>query len=101
MVYTDPQKPTERVYRSSMQHGDRFHFCSDGCKAVFDKEPEKYIQAWMPPQQIFQGNCGGATIPEVLKYYNFTEHDGGEHLHSRDHANWTAWKGLDKTEKAA
>jgi phenol hydroxylase P3 protein len=101
MVYTDPNKPTERVYRQSTHQGEKFHFCSDGCKSVFDHEPEKYVQAWMPPHQIFQGNCGGPTIPDVLKYYHFSENDGGEYLHARDYKNWNLWKGLDKDDQAA
>ena len=29
----------------------------DGCKDIFDYEPEKYVQAWLPVHQIYQGNC--------------------------------------------
>jgi phenol/toluene 2-monooxygenase (NADH) P3/A3 len=101
MVYTDPKNPTQRVYRETMYKGDRFHFCSDACKEIFEHEPEKMSQAWLPPHQIFQGNCGGATIPEVLKHYHFTENDGGEFLHSRDNANWNLWKGLTPDVEAA
>jgi len=89
------------VYKHSTYNGDKFHFCSDGCKSVFDHEPEKYVQAWLPPHQIFQGNCGGPTIPDVLKYYHFSENDPGEFLHSRDNANWNEWKGLNKDDEAA
>jgi phenol hydroxylase P3 protein len=101
MVYTDTSRPTERVYKHSTFNGDKFHFCSDGCKSVFDHEPEKYVQAWLPPHQIFQGNCGGPTLPDVLKYYHFSENDPGEFLHSRDYANWNEWKGLNKNDQAA
>ena len=31
--------------------------CSDGCKWIFEREPEKYVQAWLPVHQIYQGNC--------------------------------------------
>jgi phenol/toluene 2-monooxygenase (NADH) P3/A3 len=101
MLYTDPKNPTQRVYRETMYKGDRFHFCSDACKEIFEHEPEKMSQAWLPVHQVFQGNCGGATIPDVLKYYNFSENDGGEFLHSRDNANWNLWKGLTPDEEAA
>jgi phenol hydroxylase P3 protein len=37
----------------------------------------------------------------VLKFYNFSENDGGEFLHSRDNANWNLWKGLTPDEEAA
>lgn len=71
--------------------GERYNFCSDGCKWIFEREPRKYIQAWLPVHQILQGNCGGATIPEVLEWSGITEHDSGEFTTSRDAANFTKW----------
>ena len=57
---------------------------------IFDNEPEKYIQAWLPTHQVYQGNCfpegadpsqpGFEPLTEVLKYYNFNP--------GRD--NWTS-----------
>ena len=36
----------------------KYHCCSDGCKHIFDNEPEKYSQAWLPVHQILPGgNC--------------------------------------------
>ena len=49
------------------------------------------MQAWLPVHQIYQGNCGGTTIPEVLAWYGFQDGDGGEYLSSRDKANWDKW----------
>ena len=49
------------------------------------------VQAWLPVHQIYQGNCGGATIPDVLAWYKMTPNDGGEYLGSRDNKNWLAW----------
>ena len=72
-------------------HGERFITCSDGCKWVFEREPEKYVQAWLPVHQIYQGNCGGTTIPEVLDWYGFAEGDAGEYLTSPDKVNWDKW----------
>lgn len=30
---------------SSEYQGQTYYFCSGGCKAAFDKEPQKYVQA--------------------------------------------------------
>ena len=57
MAFTEPDDPTKICYRESDYLGNKYHFCSDGCKDIFDNEPEKYVQAWMPVQQIYQGNC--------------------------------------------
>ena len=91
MLFTEPGDPTTICQRSSTFEDEHFNFCSDGCKNIFDHEPEKYVQAWLPVHQIFQGNCGGATIPDVLAWYKMTPNDGGEYLGSRDNKNWLAW----------
>jgi phenol hydroxylase P3 protein len=95
MVFTDVVKgtPMEPSYRVSEYKGDKYHTCSDACKDIFEHEPEKYSQALIPPQQIYQGNCGGATIPEVLNWYNFTDGIGGEYKGSIDETNWKKWHG--------
>ncbi len=28
---------------TSVYHGVIYHFCSSGCKAAFDKDPERYV----------------------------------------------------------
>ncbi len=95
MAFTEPGDPTRICYRESEYGGDRYHFCSDGCKDIFDHEPEKYIQAWLPPHQIFQGNCGGASIDDVLRHYRFnTGADNLDYVGSPDEERWLQWKGL-------
>jgi phenol hydroxylase P3 protein len=49
----------------------------------------------MPVHQIYQGNCGGATVPDVLNWYhlNFGV-DNFDYADSQDRKNWRAWKGL-------
>jgi phenol hydroxylase P3 protein len=88
----DPRKPSVREidYREM-----RFTFCSDGCKDIFEHEPEKYIQAYIPPQQIYQGNCGGAKdIFEYAKWLNLEiDVDTGGFRGSPDQANWSRWHG--------
>ena len=93
MTFTEPGKLDTIAVRSSEFRGERFNFCSDGCKWIFDREPEKYVQAWLPVHQIYQGNCGGATIPDVLAWYGIQHgSDNGEYLTSPDKASWDEWK---------
>ena len=100
MLFTEVSKddPMQIAYRVSEFNGEKFHTCSDGCKDIFDHEPEKYVNAWLPVHQIFQGNCGGATIPDVLNWYHFKPEDGGDYVGSVDEARWKAMHG--KTEES-
>lgn len=92
MGFTEPDDPTKICFRSSQYKGDIYHFCSDGCKDIFDYEPEKYIQSWLPVHQIYQGNCGGATVPEVLNWYNLQPgKDNGDYNGSPDQQMWDQW----------
>jgi phenol hydroxylase P3 protein len=94
MVFTEVETdPMQISYRVTEHGGDKYHFCSDGCKDIFEFEPEKYVQAWLPVHQIFQGNCGGPTIPDVLDWYKFKPEDSGDYIGSQDHARWQEWKG--------
>ena len=93
MIFTEPDDPTKICYRESDYNSMKYHFCSDGCKDIFDYEPEKYVQAWLPVHQIYQGNCGGTTLPEVLAWYGMTPDDSGEYDESADRKNWEAWTG--------
>ena len=92
MIFTEPDDPTKICFRNSEYEGDKYHFCSDGCKDIFDYEPTKYVQSWLPVHQIFQGNCGGATIPEVLDWYHLN--NGADNLDyegSPDQKVWEDW----------
>lgn len=91
MIFTEAGNPLKICQRDSVYRGERFNFCSDGCKWIFDREPEKYVQAWLPVHQIYQGACGGPTVPDVLAWYGIQEGDGGEHVGSLDHQHWAAW----------
>ena len=102
MIFTEVETdPMQLSFRVSEYKGDKYNTCSDGCKDIFDHEPEKYAQAWLPVHQIFQGNSGGATIPEVLEWYKFAPEDGGDYIGSQDHARWQEWKGADDKVKQA
>jgi len=91
MGFTEPGQPGLQSQRFSMHQGERYNTCSDGCQWIFEREPEKYRQAWLPVHQIYQGNCGGPTIPDVLKWYGIQSGDGGEYLDSEDAKNWERW----------
>ena len=104
MLFTEPGDPTKICYREVDYKGNKYHFCSDHCKAIFEHEPEKYVQAWLPVHQIYQGNCfpegtdptveGFDALGAVLKYYNL-EH-GRDNLDfdiSEDKKNFAEWRG--------
>jgi len=104
MFFTEPDDPTKICYRETEYRGEKFHFCSDGCKDIFCDEPEKYIQAWLPVHQIYQGNCFPADVDptapdfnplaEVLRYYGMNVgHDSGDYEGSPDSRNWESWTG--------
>jgi YHS domain-containing protein len=47
MKVTDPvckmQIDSEKAAATSEYKGQKFYFCAPGCKAKFDKEPEKFL----------------------------------------------------------
>ncbi|WP_175697929.1 aromatic/alkene/methane monooxygenase hydroxylase/oxygenase subunit alpha [Burkholderia ambifaria] len=104
MLFTEPGNPTKIGARESNYLGNKFHFCSDHCKEIFDHEPQKYVQAWLPVHQIHQGNCfppdadptaeGFDPLAAVLDYYavqmgrDNLDFDGSE-----DQKNFAAWRG--------
>ena len=91
VIFTEPGDPTTISVRETEFEGEKYHTCSNGCQWIFEREPKKYVQAWLPVHQIYQGNCGGPSVPEVLEWYGFDEGDGGEYKGSRDHQNWLKW----------
>ena len=84
MAFTEMSDPTQVSYRESIYNDERFHFCSDPCKSIFDNEPEKYVNAWLPVHQILQGNCGGGGLDKVMEYYHL---DDGCLLYTSDAAD--------------
>ncbi len=92
MGFTEPDDPTKICFRSSEYGGDTYHFCSDGCKDIFDYEPEKYVSSWLPVHQIFQGNCGGADLGDVLKWYKINVGaDNLDYSQSPEAELWKQW----------
>ena len=95
MGFTEVGNPGLQAQRHSVYEGERYNMCSDGCKWIFDREPWKYRQAWLPVHQIYQGNCGGPTLPDVMAWYGLEEGDYGEYIGSKDHQNWERWHSAD------
>jgi len=105
MFFTVPGDPSKIAYHESHYSGDKYHFCSEHCKEIFDDEPEKYVQAWLPVHQIFQGNCFKPDadptaadfnpLAEVLRYYNINfGHDNLDFNGSDDQKNFDLWRGM-------
>ncbi len=103
MVFTEPGEPTHTCYRELDYDGAKYHFCSDHCRAIFMAEPAKYIQAWLPVHQIYQGHCfapgadpaqpGFDPLQSVLAYYELVP--GSDNLDfegSIDQRNFAAWR---------
>ena len=68
---TEPDDPQTQCVRIVESHGTKHHCCSDGCADIFRGEPEKYVQALIPPQQVYRGEAGGARdIFEYAKWLN-------------------------------
>jgi len=91
MGFTEADSPFTICQRSVVFEGERYNFCSDGCQNIFEHEPVKFRQAWLPVHQIYQGNCGGADLGDVLQWYGMQPGDGGEYLGSPDNRNWLRW----------
>lgn len=91
MCFPDRDHPETQAQFHSEHRGEHVNLCSAGCKWVFDREPEKYLQAWLPVHQILGGNCGGPTVPDVLAWYGFTDDDSGEYVGSSDQRHWLDW----------
>lgn len=105
MIATEPGDDTAMTHFEGAYLGDKFHFCSAGCRDIFEGDPAKYAQAWLPAHQILQGHCflpeADPSAPdfdptaEVLKYYHLQSgHDNMDYQGSPDETNWLKWKGL-------
>ncbi|HRQ59131.1 MAG TPA: aromatic/alkene/methane monooxygenase hydroxylase/oxygenase subunit alpha [Azoarcus taiwanensis] len=105
MLFTEPGDPTKTCYRETTFKGEKYHFCSDHCKKIFDDEPEKYVQSWLPVHQIYQGNCfpegtdptaeGFDPLAAVLQYYHLEfGRDNLDFEGSEDQKNFDAWRGM-------
>ena len=109
LVFSEPDDPKTTSHRESTFNGEKYHTCSDGCRDIFEHEPEKYIHAWLPVHQIYQGNCfpegtdptveGFKPLDAVLDYYGFNNgRDNGAYEGSEDQTNWLKWQAMNTAE---
>ncbi|WP_272991101.1 YHS domain-containing protein, partial [Spongiibacter tropicus] len=101
VIFTEKDDPTAFSHRQWQYEGERYHFCSEGCCDIFKNEPEKYVQAWLPVHQIYQGNCGGADVGTVVsEYYHIKPGtDNLEYVDSPDHRRWLEIQGKSPAAK--
>jgi phenol/toluene 2-monooxygenase (NADH) P3/A3 len=73
---------------------ETYHFCSDGCQHIFEHEPEKYVQAWLPMPQLFQEPVNG-DLGEWMKWVSLLDgKDNGDYAGSEDQKNFETWRGM-------
>lgn len=97
MIFSEPDDPGTIAFRVSEFRGDKYHTCSDGCHDIFEHEPGKYVQSWLPVHQVFQGNCGGASLDDVVKWYHINPGaDNLDYVGSPDEKRWKEWNGVKK-----
>lgn len=99
MVFSEPGQPEVTAFRTSTYQGETYHTCSDGCKHIFDNEPHKYVQAWLPVHAILSGECG--PLDKLYDYWGVDPEDHGLYNGSADERNWLRWTGAEKPETAA
>lgn len=91
MIFDEPGQPGgNTAFRTCEHEGEIYHFCSDGCQWVFEQEPDKFKQAWLPVHEILQGNCG--PMEELGNYWGLEPEDTGDYYESVDHKNFENWK---------
>ncbi len=104
MFFTEPGNPRRVAYRETEHDGQAYHFCSSHCCEIFEHEPQKYVQAWLPVHQIMQGNCfkpdakpgaaGFEPMPAVFDYYALNHgRDNLGFAGSEDQRNFEEWGG--------
>ena len=93
-LFTEPDDPTRLAQRESEYKGECYHFCSDGCQHVFENEPEKYVQAWLPMPQLFQAPLFG-DLGAWMEWVSLRPgKDNGDYTGSEDQQNFDAWRAM-------
>ena len=104
LCFTEPGDPTKISHRETVLKDEKYVFCSNHCQEIFGNEPEKFVQSWLPVNQIYQGNCFNPdvdpTAPDfdplkaVLEYFKYNlGRDNGEFEGSEDQRNFAMWRG--------
>lgn len=103
MLFTETDDPTQIAYRMTTHKGEKYHFCSDQCQCIFEDEPDKYVEAWLPAHQIMAGNCfaegADPTSPDfnplkaVQDYWHLKDgEDNRDFDGSEDQVNFELWR---------
>ena len=91
-LFTEPDDATLICHRESEYKGEVYHFCSDGCKDIFDNEPEKYIQAWLPMPALMRDPVDG-DLGAWMDWAHLQDGvDNGDFHASQDKANFERWR---------
>jgi len=93
-VFTEPDDPTMSCHREGRYLGEIYHFCSDHCQTIFNDEPEKYIQSWLPMPSLFQDPLNGDVGAWMQWVSLLNGKDNGDFVGSEDEANFQLWRGL-------
>jgi phenol hydroxylase P3 protein len=92
-LFSEAGDPTMLGHRQSTYRGETYHFCSPHCQEIFDYEPEKYIQAWLPMNEIFLEPTNG-DLGAWMDWAHLTDgQDNGDYVGSRDERNFHTWRG--------
>jgi len=94
IVFTEPDDPTRLAQREGDYKGEKYHFCSEGCQHIFEDEPEKYVQAWLPMPQLFQDPIGGDLAAWMDWVGLRNGKDNGDFDGSEDQKNFDAWRAM-------
>ncbi len=90
-LFTEPNDPTQLCHRETDYEGEKYHFCSDGCQHVFEQEPEKYVQAWLPMPALMQEPLKG-DLAAWMEWVSLEPTAAGEYASSEDKANFEKWR---------
>ena len=92
-VFTEPGDPTLLCHRERDYKGEKYHFCSEHCQTIFDNEPEKYVQSWLPMPALFQEPING-DLPKWMEWVGMINgQDNGDYVGSRDQQHFEHWRG--------
>merc|ERR1712000_325549 len=82
-LFTEPDDQTQLAHRETEYEGEKYHFCSDGCQHVFEQEPEKYVQAWLPMPALMQEPLKG-DLAAWMEWVSLEPTAAGEYANSED-----------------
>lgn len=92
-IFTEPGDPTLTCHRQTEYAGEIYHFCSTHCQAIFENEPEKFVQAWLPMNELFLDPTNG-DLGAWMNWVGLVDgQDNGDYVGSIDQRNFEAWRG--------